>query len=154
MAVLYGDSTQESGQGPREPRKLSREKSTKELAGDLARQTSTLVHRELDLAKADIREKAKMAGAGAGAMGVAAVMGLIGLMCATAGVIAAISLVWPVWASALVVSAGYLLVAAIFAGSGILGIKKASGPVAAEAIESTREEAAWLTRQARSARRS
>lgn len=154
MAVLYGNSAQDSGRELREPRKLSREKSTKELAGDLARQTSTLVHRELDLAKADIREKAKLAGAGAGAMGVAAVTGLLGLACATASGIAAIALVWPVWASALVVSGAYLLIAAVFAGTGILGIKKASGPVAAEAIESTREEAAWLTRQARSARRS
>lgn len=137
----------------RPPRKLSREKSTKELAGDLARQTSTLVHRELDLAKADIKAKARDAGAGAGAMGVAVVAGLVGLGCATAAAVAGLALVWPVWAAALLVSGFYLVLATTFAGVGIVGIKKASGPVAAEAIESTKEEAAWLTRQARSARR-
>ena len=112
-----------------------------------------LVHRELDLAKADIKAKARDAGAGAGAMGVAAVAGLLGLACATAAAVAAIALVWPVWAAALLVSGVYLLLAATFAGVGVAGIKKASGPVAAEAIESTKEEAAWLTRQARSARK-
>lgn len=135
------------------PKKLSREKSTKELAGDLARQTSTLIHQELDLARADIRDKAKVAGAGAGAMGVAAVTGLFGLACATAAGIAALSLVWPIWAAALLAAALYTVLAGILAGAGVVGIKKASGPVAADAIESTKEEAAWLTRQARSARK-
>lgn len=138
---------------PSQPRKLSREKSTKELAGDLARQTSTLIQREVELAKADIKDKAKVAGVGAGVMGVAAVAGFAGLACATAAAIAALALVWPVWAAALVVSAGYVALAGVLALTGIVGIKKASGPVAAEAIESTKEEAAWLTRQARSARR-
>ena len=151
MAVAHRDS-QSSAEAPR-PRKLSREKSTKELAGDLARQTSTLVHRELELAKADIKAKARDAGAGAGAMGVAAVAGLVGLACATAAAIAGLALVWPVWAAALLVSGVYLVLAGAFAGLGLVGIKKASGPVAAEAIESTKEEAAWLTRQARSARK-
>lgn len=159
MAVAHTDSAQSpateppAAHSPR-PRKLSREKSTKELAGDLARQTSTLVHRELDLAKADIKAKARDAGAGVGAMGVAAVAGFVGLACATAAAIAGLAIVWPVWAAALVVAGGYLLLAAAFAGVGISGIKKASGPVAAEAIESTKEEAAWLTSQARSARKS
>ena len=160
MAVAHRDSSQPLADSiqppaaePRRPRKLSREKSTKKLAGDLARQTSTLVHRELDLAKADIRSKARDAGAGAGALGVAAVAGLVGLACATAAAIAGLALVWPVWAAALLVSGFYLLMAAVFAGLGIVGMKRASGRVAAEAIESTKEEAAWLTRQARSARK-
>lgn len=150
MAVAYdGQATRETGA----PQKLSREKSTKELAGDLARQTSTLIHQEIDLAKADIKGKAKIAGAGVGAMGVAAVAGLFGLACATAAGIAALSLVWPVWAAALLIAAVYVVMAGTLAGAGLLGIKKASGPVAADAIESTKEEAAWLTRQAKSARR-
>lgn len=138
----------------REPRKLSREKSTKELAADLARQTSTLVHRELDLAKADLRVKTKAAGAGAGALGVAGVAAAFAVACATAAGIAALTLVWPVWGATLLVAGVYAVAAGMLAGIGLLGIKKASGPVAADAIESTKEEAAWLTRQARSARKS
>lgn len=155
MAVTHdGQGARQAGVPATEPpQKLAREKSTKELAGDLARQTSTLIHQELELAKADIRDKAKFAGAGAGAMGAAGVAGGLGLACATAAGIAALSLVWPVWAAALLVSAVYVVLAGVFAGVGLLGIRKASGPVAAEAIESTKEEAAWLTRQARSARR-
>jgi len=150
MAVTHdGQATREN----RAPQKLSREKSTKELAGDLARQTSTLIHHELDLAKADIKDKAKVVSAGAGAMGVAAASGLLGVACATAAGIAALALVWPVWAAALLVGAFYLLLAGTLAGAGILRIKRASGPVATEAIESTKEEVAWLTRQARSGRR-
>ena len=84
---------------------------------------------------------------------VAATYRIADLGCATAAAIAGLALVWPVWAAALLVSGFYLVLATTFAGVGIVGIKKASGPVAAEAIESTKEEAAWLTRQARSARR-
>lgn len=146
--------TNGSASGAREPRKLSREKSTKELAADLARQTSTLVHHELDLAKADLKVKAKAAGAGAGAMGVAGVAGLFAVACATAAGIAALSLVWPIWGATLLAAGVYAVAAGMLAGVGLLGIKKASGPVAADAIESTKEEAAWLTRQARSARKS
>lgn len=146
--------TNGSAPAPREPRKLSREKSTKELAADLARQTSTLVHHELDLAKADLRVKAKAAGAGAGAMGIAGVAGLFAVACATAAGIAALSLVWPIWGATLLAAGVYAMAAGMLAGVGLLGIKKASGPVAEDAIESTKEEAAWLTRQARSARKS
>lgn len=153
MAVIHQDPAAGPGAEPLRPVKLSREKSTRELASDLARQASTLVHRELDLAKADVTAKAKVAGAGAGAMAAAAATGLLGMACATAAAIAALALVWPLWGAALLAAGAYLLLAAIFAGAGIVGIKKASGPVAAEAIESTKEEAAWLTRQARFARR-
>lgn len=129
------------------------EKSTVELAGDLAKQTATLVHQEIDLVKVDIKDKARRAGAGAGVLGAGAVTALLSAGCMTAAAIAALSLAIPVWAAALVMGALYGFVALLLAGSGVFELKRARGPIAQDARESTKEEAAWLTKQARSARR-
>jgi hypothetical protein len=129
------------------------DKSTVELAGDLARQTATLVHHEIDLVKVDLKDKARRAGAGAGVLGAGAVAGLMSAACMTAAAIAALSIAIPVWAAALVMGGLYGFIALLLAGSGVFEMKRARGPLAQEARESTKEEAAWLTKQARSARK-
>jgi high-affinity Fe2+/Pb2+ permease len=129
------------------------EKSAVELAGDLAKQTATLVHHEIDLVKVDLKEKARRAGAGAGVLGAGAIAGLLSAGCMTAAAIAALSIVIPVWAGAVVLGAFYGFVALFLAGSGVFELKRARGPIAQDALESTKEEAAWLTKQAKSARR-
>lgn len=130
------------------------DKSTVELAGDLARQTSTLMHHELELVKADVKQKVRVAGAGAGALGTGGVAALLGAACFTVAAIAALHVAIPLWAAALVMGGIYMFVAGVSAGAGLIELRRARGPVGTEAIESTKEEAAWLTRQARSSRRS
>ena len=48
-----------------------------ELMRELSAQTSTLVHKELELAKLELTEKGKQAGVGAGMFGGAGVVGLV-----------------------------------------------------------------------------
>src|SRR4051812_50205585 len=55
-----------------------RERPIGELVKQLADQTSTLVRQEMDLAKAELSEKGKQAGKGAGMFAGAAVVGLLG----------------------------------------------------------------------------
>ena len=67
-----------------------RERPVAELLKQLANETTTLVRQELDLAKAEMREKAGKAGAGAGMWGAAGVIGLLGLGSLTAFLILAL----------------------------------------------------------------
>lgn len=56
-----------------------RESSLGELVQRLANETSQLVHQEIELAKAEMTEKGKRAGIGAGMFGGAGVVGLLAL---------------------------------------------------------------------------
>ena len=54
-----------------------RDQSIGELVKDLAGETSTLVRQEIDLAKAEMTERGKQIGKGAGILGAAALVGLL-----------------------------------------------------------------------------
>jgi uncharacterized membrane protein YqjE len=114
---------------------------------------TALVHHEMELAKVEMTEKTKRAGAGAGMLGVSGVFALFGLACLTACVIAAIQLVLPVWLSALIVGAFYVVVAGIVALAGRTELREAAPPVPQDALESSKEDVQWLKKQAESARR-
>ena len=53
----------------------ARERPIGELVKDLSSQTSTLVRQEIELARAELQEKGKLAGKGAGMLAGAAVAG-------------------------------------------------------------------------------
>lgn len=74
-----------------------------ELLRQLSSQTSRLVRDEMRLAQKEFQESAKHAGVGAGLLSVAGVLAFLGLAAVIAAGIAALSLVMPVWAAALVV---------------------------------------------------
>ena len=80
-----------------------RDRPVAELLKQLANETTTLVRQELDLAKAEMREKAGKAGAGAGMWGAAGVIGLLGLGSLTTFLILALDGVMPNWLAALIV---------------------------------------------------
>lgn len=129
------------------------QKSTAQLAGDLARQMTSLVHDEIQLAKTEMAEKGKRAGLGAGMFGAAGLLGLFALGCLTATAIAAIALVISVWLAALLVGVAYLLMAGIVALVGRKQLVRATPPVPTEALESAKEDVEWLKMRARSAKR-
>ncbi|MEG9226551.1 phage holin family protein [Aeromicrobium sp. Sec7.5] len=92
-----------------------------ELAVQLTEQTSRLVHDEVELAKAEIRESVKHAGLGAGLFGATGLLAVLGFGTLVAAAVAALALVVEVWLAALIV-AGVLFVAA---GAGaMLGVKQ------------------------------
>lgn len=86
-----------------------------ELMGQLSAQTSRLVRDELRLAQKEFQESARHAGIGAGLLSVAGLFAFLGLVTVIAAAVAALSLVLPVWAAALIVAVVLFIVAGIAA---------------------------------------
>ena len=119
--------------------------STGELVTRLSTQLSELVRGELALAKAELTQKGKRAGMGAGLAGGAGVVALYGVGALIAAVIAALALVMPVWLSALIVAILLFVVAGVL---GLLGrnqIKRATPPVPEEAVENVKRDVATVS---------
>jgi uncharacterized membrane protein YqjE len=119
--------------------------TTGELVTRLSAQISELVRGELALAKAELTQKGKRAGIGAGLAGAAGVLALYGVGALIATVIAALALVLPVWAAALIVAVVIFIVAGVL---GLLGknqIQRATPPVPENTVESVKRDVAAVT---------
>jgi uncharacterized membrane protein YqjE len=130
-----------------------RERPVGELLKELSMQTTTLVRQELDLAKAEMAEKGKRAGLGAGMFGGAGLFALLALGALTASVIAALATGMDVWLAALIVAVVYAGVAGVMALLGRQKTREALPPAPEQAIESTKEDVQWAKTRARSASR-
>lgn len=86
-----------------------------ELMSQLSAQTSRLVRDELRLAQKEFQESAKHAGIGAGLLSVAGLFAVLGLATVIAAAVAALSLVLPVWAAALIVAVVLFVIAGVAA---------------------------------------
>ena len=128
-----------------------REQSIGELVKDLAGETSTLVRQEIDLAKAEMTERGKRIGKGAGILGAAAVVGLLAAGALTACLIAALDLAMATWLAALVVTVVFGAIAAALALTGRKQIQEAAPPVPEQAIDSVKEDVQWAKTRTRSA---
>jgi uncharacterized membrane protein YqjE len=124
-----------------------------ELVQDLSRQTSTLIRQEMRLAQAELAEKGRHAGKGAGMFGGAGVMGFLALAALTAALIMAIDKAVPNWAAALIVAAVYAAIAGVLALQGRNKVKEATPPVPEQAVESVKEDVQWAKTRTQSARR-
>jgi uncharacterized membrane protein YqjE len=129
-----------------------RDRPTGELLKELSDQTTTLVKQEMELAKAELQEKGKQAGLGAGMFGGAGVFGLGAFAALTACLIAALDQAMEVWLGALIVAVIYAAVAAVLALTGKRKVKDAVPPVPEQAKESVKEDMEWAKTQARSGR--
>ena len=130
-----------------------RDRSTAELMKQLASETSTLVRQELELAKAEMAEKAKKGGLGAAMFGGAGLFGLLALGALTACLIAALATGMEVWLAALIITVVHAAIAGVLALLGRKKTQQATPPTPEQAIESTKEDVQWAKTQARSARR-
>ncbi len=117
-----------------------RELPTGELVKRLSEQIPQLVRDELRLAQAELQQKGKRAGIGAGLAGAAGLISLFGLGALVIAVIAAMALVLPVWAAALIVGGVLLLVAGGLALAGIGQVKRATPPMPEQAMASTQRD--------------
>ncbi|HEY9472340.1 MAG TPA: phage holin family protein [Mycobacteriales bacterium] len=125
----------------RQPRTTeTQDQPTAALLRQLAEQVSTLVRDEVELARAELRQKGRRAGAGAGALGIGGVLALYGGGVLVATVILAIDTVLPSWLAALLVGLALLMVAGAAALAGRDQIRKATPPVPEQAVESARED--------------
>lgn len=129
-----------------------RERPIGDLVKQLAGQTSTLVRQELDLAKAEMSQKATIAGKGAGLLGGAAVVGLLAAGALTACLILALSEVIPDWLAALVVALVMAAIAAVLALQGRNRIRAATPPVPEQTVETLKEDVEWAKTRTPSAR--
>ncbi len=117
-----------------------RELGTGELVSRLSEQIPQLVRDELRLALAELQQKGKRAGIGAGLTGAAGLIALYGLGALVIAVIAALALVLPVWAGALIVGAALLLLAGLLALAGVGQVKRARPPMPEQAMASTKRD--------------
>ena len=120
-----------------------RDRPVGDLVKQLAGQTSTLVRQEIDLAKAEMSQKASTAGKGAGLLGGAAVVGLLAAGSLTACLILALSEVIPDWLAALIVALVMGAVAAVLAMQGRNRIRAATPPVPEQTVETVKEDVEW-----------
>jgi uncharacterized membrane protein YqjE len=129
-----------------------RDRSLGELLKQLSEQTTRLVHQELELAKAELSEKGKQAGQGAGMFGGAGAIGLAALGALTACFILALDTVMPAWLAALIVAVVYGIVAFVLVKQGQARMKRAVPPVPEQTIETVKEDVEWAKTQVRSDR--
>ena len=124
-----------------------------DLLKQLASETSTLVRQELDLAKAEMREKGRKAGPGIGMIGAAGGMALLAAGALTAFLILALDGAVPNWLAALVVALVYGAVAAALYLRGKEKVDDAGSPAPRQTIETLKEDVEWAKHPTTSARR-
>lgn len=133
-----------------------REEPLSDLVQQVSEETKALVGQEIKLAKAEMTEKAKEVGVGAGMVGGAGYtlhLAALGLMLT---IIFALATFMPAWLAALIVTIVFVAGAAALAAMGRKRIKKAGPPMPEEtiesvkqAIETVKEEAKWGLGQTR-----
>jgi hypothetical protein len=136
----------------RSPAGSQDERSLSELSSDLAKQTSALAQKEIELAKAELALKGKRLGIGVGAFGAAGLVGAYALGALTAAAILALAIVLDAWLAALIVGALYGAVAGVLALTGKQKVEEATPPVPEQAIESTKTDVQHTAQRAKEAR--
>jgi uncharacterized membrane protein YqjE len=127
------DAGASSAPAPAEP-------SLGELVTQLTEQTSRLVRSEMQLAQAEMQEKAKNAGVGAGLFGAAGIVALYGAGALIATVILALSLVLPAWAAALIVTVVLFAIAGVVALTGQKRVNRATPPAPQRTIDNVKRD--------------
>jgi putative superfamily III holin-X len=129
-----------------------RDRPLGELFKQLSEETTRLVHQELELAKAELTQKGRQAGMGAGMFGGAGALGLAALGALTACFILALNAVMPAWLAALLVAVVYGIIAFVLVKQGQARIRRATPPVPEQTIETVKEDVEWAKTQMRSDR--
>jgi MFS family permease len=129
-----------------------REQPVGDLVKQLASQTSTLVRQELDLAKAEMTQKATIAGKGAGLIGGAAAVGLLAAGALTACLILVLNEAMDAWLAALIVAVVMGAVAAVLGLAGRNKVRQAAPAVPEQTVETVKEDVEWAKTRTPSAR--
>jgi hypothetical protein len=124
--------------------------STSELIKELSREVSQLVREEIALAKAEMTQKGKHAGIGAGMLSGAAVLALAAVGGSMAFLILVLDSWMPGWLAALIVTVVYAAAAAVLGLRGKERISDATPPAPTQTIESVKEDVQWAKTHATS----
>jgi hypothetical protein len=124
-----------------------REHGMGELIKQLASDTQTLVKQEMALARAELTQKGKRAGVGAGFIGAAGVLGLGAFGALTAFFILILDTWMPASLAALIVTAVYGAVAAVLGLRGKEKVQEAVPPTPEQTVETIKEDVQWAKTQ-------
>jgi len=124
-----------------------REKSMGVLFKQLSEDLSTLVRQELRLAQAEMTEKGKRAGIGAGLLGGGGIVGLLALGSLTACLIAALATGMETWLAALIVTVVYAAIAGVLALTGRNRVAEAAPAAPEQTVETVKEDMEWAKTQ-------
>jgi hypothetical protein len=116
------------------------EASISELTKRLSNQSTALARKEIELAKAEVEQKGKRLGLGAGAFGAAGLVGLLALGALTAAAILALDQAVDAWLAALIVGVAYTAVAGVLALTGKHKVDEGTPPVPDQAMQSTKAD--------------
>ncbi|MCX5008606.1 phage holin family protein [Streptomyces sp. NBC_00638] len=141
-------STQPHSPGPGRLTNDAAHEPVGELVQRASEQLTELVRGEMKLAQAEMQEKGKRYGKSGGLFGGASLAGFLMLQALVAAVIAALALLLPVWAAALIVTAVLGVIAAVLALSGKQQIGKAAPPTPQSTIENVKADVAEIKRSA------
>src|SRR5918912_1511324 len=111
------------------------EASAGDLVKQLSEQTSRLVRQEVELAKAELAEKGKRAGIGAGMFGGAGIFGLYAGGALTAAAILGLATAVAPWLAALIVAAVLGAIGGVLALTGKTKVQQATPPLPEQASE-------------------
>ena len=125
---------------PRDPK----DTSTGELIGQLAEQLSRLVRDEARLAQAEVTQKAKKLGVGAGLFGGAGLMAFFGLAVLISAAVLGLAELLPGWLAAVIVAVVLFAVAGVLALVGKKDVAQASPPVPTQAIAGVQADIATV----------
>jgi uncharacterized membrane protein YqjE len=129
-----------------------RDRPVGELLKQLANETSTLVRQELELAKAEMHEKAAKAGPGFGMWGAAGLTLLLSLGSLTAFLILAFDGAMPNWLAALIVGLAYAAIAGFLYLRGKRRVEEAGSLVPEQTVETLKEDVQWAKNPTKSAK--
>jgi MFS family permease len=123
-----------------------------ELARQLSEQTTDLVRKEVELAKAELQMKGKRIGIGAGMFGGAGALGFYALGGLMATLILVLATAMDGWLAALIVTVAFAAVAGILALLGKNKVEAGTPPVPERAVDSVKEDVQWTKQRAKAAR--
>jgi uncharacterized membrane protein YqjE len=129
-----------------------RDQSIAELVKQLTEQTKVLARQEIELAKAELGEKGRKAGIGAGMLGGAGLFGFFAFAALTACLVLVLDTAIDAWLAALIVAVAYGAIAGVLALSGRKQVQEATPPVP-ETVETVKEDVLWTKQRAQAGRR-
>jgi hypothetical protein len=129
-----------------------RDRPLGEVAKNLTSDVSLLVRQEIELAKAEMAQKARTAAPGIGMFGGAGIVALCAAGALTAFAVLVFSIFLPEWAAALIVGAVLAAVAVALVRQGKERVADAGKPIPEQTIETVKEDVEWTKTRASSAR--
>ncbi|MET9706958.1 phage holin family protein [Streptomyces griseus] len=112
------------------------------LVSRASQQISELVREEMLLARSEMTEKGKRFGKGGGLFGAAGIVGILAAQALVATCIAALALILPLWAAALIVTVVLAAVAGMAALAGKKQVARAGTPAPEQTINSVKADVA------------